>query len=71
MEELDVGMQNPSIDICEEAHSLFLAGKCWVMVQEDLADKGLVMVQEEERRKEECKAHSQRTSCTPHPTPIS
>ncbi len=40
MQELGVGMQNLSINICEEAHSLFLVNDGWVMVQEEEKEKG-------------------------------
>jgi hypothetical protein len=36
VQELDVGVENLSINICEEAHSLFLADEDWVMVQEEV-----------------------------------
>ena len=35
VQELDVGVQNLDIDMCEEAHSLFSANKGWIMVQEE------------------------------------
>ncbi len=39
MQELDVGVQNIDIDLCEEAHSLFSANKGWGMVQEEKKEK--------------------------------
>jgi hypothetical protein len=35
VQELDVGVQNLSVDICKEAHHLVLANEGWVMVQEE------------------------------------
>ena len=46
VQELDVGVQNLDISMCEEAHSLFSGNKGWGMVQE------------EKRRNQECKASS-------------
>jgi hypothetical protein len=39
VQELGVGMKNLSINICEEAHSLFLADEGWMMVQEEEKEK--------------------------------
>ena len=35
VQELDVGVQNLNIEMCEEAHSLFSANEGWGMVQEE------------------------------------
>ncbi len=39
VQELDVGMHNLSSNICKEAHSLLLADKGWVIVQEEEKEK--------------------------------
>ena len=39
LKELDVGIQNLNIDICDKAHSLFSVDKGWTKVQKEKKEK--------------------------------